>query len=200
MKKALLVALLAYILFSSFGVFALAHSGKTDSNGGHYDSSTGKYHYHHGHSAHQHYDMDGDGNRDCPYDFDSSSSGGSTNNVVDKESNEGTTENEKHISFGGVIKIIGLTILFSILLLFFIPQAAGCLLYVIYWILYLIFDLLIIGLLEIFLNKDFESVVDKISDKITELIEKIPNKIWLIIWILLSFSISMFISCNVVLN
>lgn len=41
-----------------------AHSGGTDSNGGHYDRSTGKYHYHHGYPAHQHT------NGICPYDFD----------------------------------------------------------------------------------------------------------------------------------
>lgn len=46
-----------------------AHSGRTDSNGGHYNHSTGEYHYHHGYSAHQHYDMDGDGAIDCPYEF-----------------------------------------------------------------------------------------------------------------------------------
>ena len=49
---------------------ANAHSGKTDSSGGHTNHSTGEYHYHHGYSAHDHYDMDGDGDRDCPYDFD----------------------------------------------------------------------------------------------------------------------------------
>lgn len=48
---------------------ALAHSGRTDSQGGHYDSETGEYHYHHGYPAHQHYDIDGDGKPDCPYDF-----------------------------------------------------------------------------------------------------------------------------------
>lgn len=42
----------------------IAHSGKTDSNGGHYDSSTGQYHYHHGYPAHQH-----TGSK-CPYDYD----------------------------------------------------------------------------------------------------------------------------------
>lgn len=48
---------------------ALAHSGRTDSQGGHYDSETGEYHFHHGYPAHQHYDIDGDGKPDCPYDF-----------------------------------------------------------------------------------------------------------------------------------
>jgi hypothetical protein len=42
---------------------ALAHPGRTDSKGGHTDSSTGEYHYHHGYSAHQHT------NGVCPYDF-----------------------------------------------------------------------------------------------------------------------------------
>lgn len=40
---------------------ALAHSGRTDSHGGHYDRSTGEYHFHHGYKAHQH------PNGVCPY-------------------------------------------------------------------------------------------------------------------------------------
>ena len=68
MRKQLLAFLLAFLLLLSPTV--LAHSGKTDANGGHYDRSTGEYHYHHGYPAHQHYDMDGDGVVDCPYDFD----------------------------------------------------------------------------------------------------------------------------------
>lgn len=50
-------------------IHSLAHSGRTDGNGGHYDRSTGKYHYHHGYSAHDHWDMDGDGVIDCPYNY-----------------------------------------------------------------------------------------------------------------------------------
>lgn len=42
---------------------AFAHSGRTDSKGGHYDRSTGEYHYHHGYKAHQH------DNGVCPYDY-----------------------------------------------------------------------------------------------------------------------------------
>lgn len=53
-----------------FPLCAYAHSGGTDSKGGHYNRSTGEYHYHHGYSAHQHKDMDGDGKLDCPYEFD----------------------------------------------------------------------------------------------------------------------------------
>ena len=67
LKKRLLTLLLCLFLLCPS---ALAHGGKTDANGGHYDRSTGEYHYHHGYPAHQHYDMDGDGIIDCPYDFD----------------------------------------------------------------------------------------------------------------------------------
>lgn len=70
---------------------ALAHSGRTDSSGGHWNHSTGEYHYHHGYSAHQHYDIDGDGVADCPYDFvdvstSSSSSGSYSSGYADGKS------------------------------------------------------------------------------------------------------------------
>ena len=44
-------------------ISANAHSGRTDSNGGHYNRSTGEYHYHHGYPEHQHE------NGVCPYDY-----------------------------------------------------------------------------------------------------------------------------------
>lgn len=77
--KRFLAFVLAFLLLLSPTV--LAHSGRTDANGGHYDRSTGEYHYHHGYPAHQHYDMDGDGVVDCPYNFDDQTgrnSGGSS--------------------------------------------------------------------------------------------------------------------------
>ena len=58
------VCLLSLLIYTVF-----AHPGRTDSNGGHTDHSTGEYHYHHGYSAHDHYDMDGDGDIDCPFNF-----------------------------------------------------------------------------------------------------------------------------------
>jgi hypothetical protein len=67
MKKVFTVLLIALIVLQ-FPLFVFAHSGRTDSKGGHYDHSTGEYHYHHGYSAHDHYDMDGDGTIDCPYE------------------------------------------------------------------------------------------------------------------------------------
>lgn len=55
----ILMSIVIIILGSCVAVFA--HPGKTDSDGGHFDRSTGEYHYHHGYPAHQHE------NGTCPY-------------------------------------------------------------------------------------------------------------------------------------
>lgn len=68
MKYKLFVVFLIVLLVISCALPIFAHSGRTDSNGGHYGD--GGYHYHHGYPAHDHYDMDGDGTKDCPYRFD----------------------------------------------------------------------------------------------------------------------------------
>ena len=82
-KISSIILLIFLMIFSSLTVSA--HSGKTDSNGGHHDSSSGEYHYHHGYPAHQHYDIDKDGDIDCPYEFkdktNHGSSGGYTQNT-----------------------------------------------------------------------------------------------------------------------
>lgn len=49
------------LIVTSLATPVSAHSGRTDSNGGHRVSATGEYHYHHGYSAHQH------PNGVCPY-------------------------------------------------------------------------------------------------------------------------------------
>lgn len=59
MKNTIFVCILILMFLFSFQVFA--HSGKTDSNGGHNDNVNGGYHYHHGHPAHDH------PNGECPY-------------------------------------------------------------------------------------------------------------------------------------
>ena len=46
-KKCCLFFLVLLISFN-FSIFIFAHSGRTDSKGGHYDHSTGEYHYHDG--------------------------------------------------------------------------------------------------------------------------------------------------------
>lgn len=70
---------LALILIAIYvlPIVATAHPGRTDSNGGHTNRSTGEYHYHHGYEAHDHYDMDGDGDVDCPFDFKKATSSSS---------------------------------------------------------------------------------------------------------------------------
>lgn len=62
MKNFRRIILLLFVV-ALIPIFAFAHSGKTDSKGGHTDHSTGEYHYHHGYSAHQH------PNGECPYNF-----------------------------------------------------------------------------------------------------------------------------------
>ena len=79
-----IIVFISLLLLLSISVSA--HGGRTDSSGGHIDSSTGEYHYHHGFQAHQHYDIDGDGDVDCPYEFvdkTGETSGSSTSSSFD---------------------------------------------------------------------------------------------------------------------
>lgn len=82
----LLALLLAALLLRVLALPASAHKGKTDGNGGHYDSATGEYHYHHGYPAHSHWDMDGDGVIDCPYDFDDQTNHNDSNSTSSDDS------------------------------------------------------------------------------------------------------------------
>ena len=96
MKKRLLRVFITVLLLSfSFCLPVFAHSGGVDSNGGHYDSSTGEYHYHHGYSAHQHYDINGDGTIDCPYESTqlgiTASKATSTSKIITPAKNEPET-------------------------------------------------------------------------------------------------------------
>lgn len=61
MKKRIFVIILSLVTAIGLSVLCFAHSGRTDSSGGHYNRSTGEYHYHHGYPAHQHL------NGVCPY-------------------------------------------------------------------------------------------------------------------------------------
>lgn len=107
MKKILQIACITILCMLFFSLIASAHSGKTDSNGGHYDSSTGEYHYHHGYPAHQHYDIDGDGIIDCPYKFNDKTNHNGSNN---KPSNNNSGSKNK-LTVGIVFKIIGISLL-----------------------------------------------------------------------------------------
>lgn len=74
MKKRFFTILMASILL--FSSTAFAHSGRTDSSGGHHDynnvSGLGSYHYHHGYGPHLH------PNGVCPYSSSARSSSSST--------------------------------------------------------------------------------------------------------------------------
>ncbi len=61
MRRIIAVLLLASALLIALCVSVNAHSGRTDSNGGHLNHYTGEYHYHHGYPAHDH------PNGVCPY-------------------------------------------------------------------------------------------------------------------------------------
>ena len=100
LKKSFIFFLLITMCFS---VCCSAHSGKTDSSGGHYNRSTGEYHYHHGYPAHQHT------NGSCPYNFDDqtgSRSGSSASSSVPFERispKEETPEPDEHPSLFQIV-------------------------------------------------------------------------------------------------
>ena len=69
------------------------HPGRTDENGGHYDTNSGEYHYHHGYPAHLHT------NGVCPYDFDDRTgedSGNSSENGSISRSSPIQSKGNKH--------------------------------------------------------------------------------------------------------
>ena len=93
--KSLLCLFIVFITILSVIVPAFAHSGRTDSRGGHYDSSTGEYHYHHGYPAHQH-----TGGK-CPYDYDDKTSYNSNTSSTSKNST-----NDDSFGFGDFIVVL----------------------------------------------------------------------------------------------
>lgn len=52
-KNLLSFLLIISIIISSSLICVNAHSGRTDSKGGHYDRSTGEYHYHNGSNSYR---------------------------------------------------------------------------------------------------------------------------------------------------
>ena len=114
-KKVLLIftfLLLAVCLYTT----AYAHSGRTDSNGGHYDRETGEYHYHHGYPAHDH-----DGGI-CPYNYDDRT--GWNSGTTGDESKDNQSKGQKNIpkktesNNSKLLPFILLLTPFAILLLF----------------------------------------------------------------------------------
>lgn len=86
-QRTFFIAVLLFTIFSAVTVYA--HPGKTDSNGGHTDRSTGEYHYHHGYPAHNHSDLDEDGIKEyCPYNHDDATDHTNIRGTVTKTSTD----------------------------------------------------------------------------------------------------------------
>ena len=88
---------------------ALAHPGKTDSNGGHYNTDTGQYHYHHGYPEHLHT------NGECPYNFKDLTESNSNNktNITETDVKSNTKDKNFFIEF--------LQALFALVIFYCIP-------------------------------------------------------------------------------
>ena len=93
----ILISFVSIALISCSAILVYAHPGGTDSNGGHYNRSTGEYHYHHGYPEHQHI------NGTCPYQFDDrtaensrsgSSANSNTNNTTSRQTTSRTLQDE----------------------------------------------------------------------------------------------------------
>ncbi len=103
------------VLVAVLSSFTVLHQGRTDSNGGHYNHSTGEYHYHHGYSAHDHYDINGDGIVDCPYSFKGNTSNNSNTNTSESDTNNisKSSDNKKQ---GSTLRIIDTVLAVSTIL------------------------------------------------------------------------------------
>lgn len=88
-RPLLLIVLCLFLCLASVS----AHSGRTDANGGHRDSSTGEYHYHHGYSAHQY------PNGVCPY---ASTGSGSSSSSESTDSSDGSLNRYVQAAITGV--------------------------------------------------------------------------------------------------
>ena len=107
------------LLVAVLSSFTFLHKGRTDSNGGHYDRSSGEYHYHHGYSAHYHYDMNGDGIVDCPYNFkDNTSNKGNTSksesktNALKSSDNSEKKQGSTTRTIAAILLVVGILAIF----------------------------------------------------------------------------------------
>lgn len=104
-KKCVLVLVAVLVSFSCVSI-PLAHPGKTDSAGGHWDHSTGEYHYHHGYPAHQH--IDGV----CPYNFEDQTNhnGGNSSKgspaTAEEDQEEYDSDSDNKIDWAAIILCI----------------------------------------------------------------------------------------------
>ena len=144
--------MLVALMFATFLPSANAHPGRTDSQGGHTDHSTGEYHYHHGYPAHDHYDMDGDGDVDCPYAFEDKTATSSKSSSP-KDEPEGPSRKTSFLDvvsaifsnlFPALIISIFITLFLTNVILFLFGEDRG-------WILCLISFILVFGITYVML-------------------------------------------------
>ena len=101
MKKTFALVILILLLISHCGVLvASAHSGGTDSKGGHTNSATGEYHYHHGYPAHSH------PNGICPYSTNGSSGSTGSSSSSSSSSSSGSNWVWLSVAFGGISVVV----------------------------------------------------------------------------------------------
>lgn len=90
--KQLVNVLVTIVLCVGMSVSGMAHSGRTDGNGGHKDnknvSGLGSYHYHHGYPAHLH------PNGVCPYENNGENGSVTTNTTSKSEVNTSAKKEE----------------------------------------------------------------------------------------------------------
>lgn len=107
-NKKVAITLLIILSIISIGIISSAHSGRTDSNGGHKDnknkSGLGSYHYHcGGHPAHLHT------NGVCPY-ASSKGSSSSTSSNTSNSSNSKSTTTKTPVATPATISVTGIQI------------------------------------------------------------------------------------------
>lgn len=94
--RRIFILIFIFVVFIVLSLSPSAHSGGTDSAGGHYDRDSGTYHYHHGYSAHNHFDKDGDGIAEyCPYNDDAESNHGEAQILKPRETTKTTTDTDE---------------------------------------------------------------------------------------------------------
>lgn len=98
--RRILVLTLSMIIILVMCVSSAAHSGRTDENGGHRNSSTGEYHYHHGYPAHQHE------NGIRPYDYDDKT-GVNSGSSSHSESDDAVAEPVENKSDSSALYLLG---------------------------------------------------------------------------------------------
>lgn len=114
MKNFFRLFFLVFLCFTPIlSPFAFAHSGGTDSQGGH--NSANGYHYHHGYPAHQHE------NGICPYNFDDKTgqnSGSSSSGSSDSGQNTSYNSSNAYTEAKSRSHILPVLIFLSVIILF----------------------------------------------------------------------------------